>query len=148
MRTQASRSAPVYSLEARRRLRTQRELPRPPAPEPRTIPWRQWFATVPLEIDQEALRARASEDHPADVYAANCGDIPVWLLRQGPRWLMFAGSRRPESRRRDFASPSLDHAKRTAEAWYGPPQGGWRSEGSSRRPRRSTEGVEAGPDGI
>ena len=146
-------SAPAYSLEAWRRLRAQKELPRPAEPkpegsEPRTIPWREWFATAPLEIDQEALKAPARQDASADIYVANCGGITVWLVRQGPRWLMFAGSRQPDSRRRDFASPSLEHSKRTAEAWYGPAHDGWRAEGLSRRPRRSSEVAEAEPDGF
>jgi len=142
-------SAPAYSLEAWRRLRVQREqFPRPQEPEPPTIPWRQWFATAPLEIDPEAAKRAAERDYSADVYVANCGGTLVWLVRQGPRWLMFAGSRKPESRRRDFASPSLDHAKRTAEAWYGPPRDGWRAEGPLRGARRSTQVVEADLDGI
>jgi len=144
-------SAPAYSLEAWRRFRAQKELPQP-APQPesgeRAIPWRQWFATVPLETDQEAAKLAAHRDDSADIYAANCGGTPVWLVRQGPRWLMFAGSRQLESRRRDFASPSLDHSKRTAEAWYGLPKDCWRAEGPSRKPRRSTAAAEAEPDGI
>jgi hypothetical protein len=145
-------SEPAYSLEAWRRLRAQRELPRPAEPkpeasEPRTIPWQQWFATTPLEIDQEALKARARQDDSANIYVANCGGTTVWLVRQGPRWLMFAGSRRPDSRRRDFASPSLEHSKRTAEAWYGPAPDGWHAEGPSRKQRRPAETVGPEPDG-
>ena len=112
-------TAPAYSLEAWRRFRAQKALPQPAPqskPEERTIPWRQWFATAPLEIDPEAAKLAAHRDDSADIYVADCGGTPVWIVRQGPRWLMFAGSRRPESRRKDFASPSLDHAKRTAEA--------------------------------
>ena len=144
-------SALAYSLAAWRRFRAQKELPQP-APQPksgeRTIPWRQWFATVPLETDQEAAKLAAHREDSADVYMANCGSTPVWLVRQGPRWLMFAVSRRPDSRRRDFASPSLDHAKRAAEAWYGPHRDGWHAEGPSRRPLRTPAVVEADPDGI
>jgi hypothetical protein len=36
---------------------------------------------------------------------------------------MYAGARR--SWLKDFASPYLAHAVRTAEAWYGPAAGGW-----------------------
>jgi hypothetical protein len=143
-------SAPAYSLEAWRRLRARKELPQPAPeskPEERTIPWRHWFATAPLEIDEEALKARAQEEARADVYSAHCGGTPVWLVRQGPRWLMFAGSRRPESRRKDFASPSLEHSKRTAEAWYGAPSDGWHAEGPPKKTRRSPEVVEPEPDG-
>ena len=146
-------SVPAYSLEAWRRLRAQKELPRPAepkpeGPEPRTIPWQQWFATAPIEIDQEALKARTRQDDSADIYMANCGGTMVWLVRQGPRWLMFAGSRRPDSRRRDFASPSLEHSKQTAERWYGPAHDGWHAEEPSRKPRRTREAIEAEPDGI
>ncbi len=144
-------SAPAYTLEAWRRFRAQKELPQPvpqPKPEERAIPWRQWFATAPLEIDQEAAKLAAHREDSADVYVGNCGRTPVWLVRQGPRWLMFAGFHRPDSRRKDFVSPSLDHAKRTAEAWYGPARDGWRAEGPAHRSRRSTEVIEAEPDGI
>lgn len=38
---------------------------------------------------------------------------------------MFIGSLKPKSRRTDFASPFLDHAKRTAVLWYGEPVELW-----------------------
>jgi hypothetical protein len=52
----------------------------------------------------------------------------VWLVRDRDRWLMFAGSRAAGGRRKDFASPFLEHAMRTAEFWYGVPATGWRAE--------------------
>jgi hypothetical protein len=142
-----ARSA-AYSLEAFRRIRARREQQQPQADsEPRTIPWREWFATAGIEVDPAAAKVTAPQDDSAGVYTAFCRDAAVWLVRQGSRWVMFAGSRRPECRR-DFASPFLEHAKRTAAAWYGPAPDGWRAEGPPRRVRRSTEVVEADPDGI
>ncbi len=144
-------TAPAYSLEALRRLREAGQQQQPPqatagSSDPPTIPWRKWFATAPLEIDPVA-KLTARLDDSGDVYTANCGGTPVWLVRQGPRWLMFAGSRRPDSRRRDFASPFLDHARRTAEAWYGPPEDGWRAEGPSPKQRRIAEAVDPESNG-
>ncbi len=142
-------TAPAYSLEALRRLRAPRQQPQASAgSEPRTIPWREWFATEGIEVDPAAAEVTARQDDSAGVYTAVCRDAAVWLVRQGSRWVMFARSRRPECRRRDFASPSLDHAKRTAEAWYGPAPDGWRPEGPPRRVRRAAEVVEADPDGL
>jgi hypothetical protein len=45
---------------------------------------------------------------------------------------MFAGSRGASGRRKDFASPYLEHAMRTAELWYGMPAEGWRAEMSRK----------------
>jgi hypothetical protein len=67
----------------------------------------------------------------ADCVAAYCGGTRVWLVRDGERWLMYTGSRKAAGRRRDFASPFLAHAMRTAEEWYGAPDGGWRAEKKS-----------------
>jgi hypothetical protein len=52
----------------------------------------------------------------------------VRLVKEGERWLMHVGSRRAGARRRDFASPHLEHAIRAAEQWYGAVDGGWREE--------------------
>jgi hypothetical protein len=84
------------------------------------VSWEKWRATAPIERDA------ADEPHispDASCVAATCGATRVWLVREGDRWLMFAGTR--SSRRKDFASPSLNHAQRTAEAWYGAPENGW-----------------------
>jgi hypothetical protein len=56
--------------------------------------------------------------------------LRVWLVRDGDRWQMFVSSRGPAGRRRDFASPYLEHTIRTAETWYGAPASGWRAEGN------------------
>jgi hypothetical protein len=82
-----------------------------------------WLATAPVEIDD----APAAPPIPADAQCvtSDCGGTRVWLVRDGERWLMFAGSRRESSRRKDFASPFLGHAQVTAEAWYGPAAREW-----------------------
>ena len=64
--------------------------------------------------------------------SAICGNARVWLVRDRDRWLMYAGSRAAGGRRKDFASPYLEHAMRTAEFWYGAPANGWRAEESAK----------------
>jgi hypothetical protein len=62
-------------------------------------------------------------DPRATRLAATCGATPVELRRDGARWLMWAGV--PLRRRKDFASPYLEHAQRTAVFWYGAPAKDW-----------------------
>lgn len=50
---------------------------------------------------------------------ATCGQTPVYLVWTG-RWLMWVGGFKSKNRRRDFASPYLEHSKQTAEMWFGP----------------------------
>lgn len=142
-------SPATYSLEAWRRFRERKE--RPPesnatGPSLADIPadaemdegitlgcwngerfvsWEKWLATAPLVVDAASKSAPVVE---APAYSAKCGGTQVWLAKDGDRWLMFAGSRKAGSRRRDFASLFLEHAMRTAEAWYGAASGGWRPE--------------------
>jgi hypothetical protein len=134
---------PAYSLDAWRRFREGRDSKSatPPAHGLAAIPadaemdegivlgcwngerfvsWEKWLATAPIEKDA-ASEPPMSPD--AQSVTATCGGTRVWLVRDGDRWLMFAGTR--SSRRRDFASPFLNHAQRTAEAWYGAPEKGW-----------------------
>ncbi len=87
----------------------------------RFVSWEKWLATAPITRDSQP----EAPVIPADALCvkATCGNTPVWLVRDGDRWLMFAGTR--TSRRRDFASPFLTHAQRTAEIWYGPTTKGW-----------------------
>jgi hypothetical protein len=88
----------------------------------RFVSWEKWRATSPIERDAPAEPAcLISRDAPC--VTATCGSTRVWLVRDGDRWLMFAGTR--SSRRRDFASPFLNHAQRTAEAWYDLAEKGW-----------------------
>lgn len=54
------------------------------------------------------------------------GGIEIELRREnGCRWLMWETRYGKKTRRKDFASPSLEHAKSTAEHWYGVPLSGW-----------------------
>ncbi|MGC8761942.1 MAG: hypothetical protein ACP5VC_18465 [Bryobacteraceae bacterium] len=137
-------TAPAYSLAAWRKYREEREQPKQeteltladtPADAKmdarivigfwngeRFVSWEKWLATAPI-IREESKSALPDD---ARLVTAVCGDTRVWLARDGDRWLMYAGSR--HSRRRDFASPYLAHAVRTAEAWYGPAAIGWRVE--------------------
>ena len=143
-------SAPTYSLEAWRRFRERKERQPestasagptladiPPDAEmdngivigfwngERFASWEKWLATAPLAVDASPPKTPPLD---ASAYGADCDGTSVWLVKDGDRWLMFAGSRKAGSRRRDFASPFLEHAMRTAEAWYGPAADGWRPE--------------------
>ena len=91
------------------------------------VPYATWLASAPISIESVTTEQSTI---PADArcVAADCNETRVWLVRDGDRWLMFAGSRGPAARRRDFASPFLGHAIRTAEFWYGAPTNGWRAE--------------------
>jgi hypothetical protein len=136
-------NARPYSLEAWRSFQARREQP-PEIPPPLTladipadaemddgivlgcwngerfVSWETWRATAPIERDAPTAPQFAPD---VQCVAATCGGTRVWLMREGDRWLMFAGTR--SSRRKDFASPFLGHAQRTAEAWYGAPEKGW-----------------------
>jgi hypothetical protein len=94
----------------------------------RFVPYAKWLASSPISVEPVAAE---EVQVPADAtcVAGTCGGIRVWLVRDGDRWLMFAGSRNASGRRRDFASPFLGHAIRTAEFWYGSPVNSWRAEG-------------------
>jgi hypothetical protein len=140
-------TAPAYSLAAWRRYREEHERPKRETPAELTladipadaemdegivlgclngerfVSWEKWLTTAPLMVDP-APQSSALPD--AAAYRATCGSTPVWLRKDGDRWLMFAGTQK--SRRRDFASPFLEHAIRTAEDWYGPAAGGWQVE--------------------
>jgi len=135
----------VYSREQLRRVREVREakpgqqlrlLERVPEDAPmdpgiaigfwngeRFVSWQRWRASQPLIADQPSDPGASAE-----CVTATCGGTRIWLVRDGDRWLMYAGSRKAAARRRDFASPFLDHAKRTAEQWYGVAGCGWREE--------------------
>lgn len=90
----------------------------------RWIPHDKWLASAPI-VREEPAAALLAED--ADCWTAVCGGTRVWLVRDGgARWRMYAGNRR--TRRKDFCSPWLDHARRTAECWYGVPEEAWRAE--------------------
>jgi hypothetical protein len=139
-------TAPAYSLATWRKYREEQEQPKQETPAgsrladvpadaemdegivigfwngERFVSWDKWLATAPI------LREKSTPALPEDalLVTAICGKTRVWLARDGDRWLMYAGSR--HSRRKDFASPYLAHAQRTAEAWYGPAASGWQVE--------------------
>lgn len=67
---------------------------------------------------------------PSDTLTmANFGNyIKVELRRRGSSgssWLMWVTLYGKCTRRKDFATPYLDHGRRCAEEWYGEPLGGW-----------------------
>jgi hypothetical protein len=75
---------------------------------------------------------RPSIPSDATRITAICGNTRIWLVRDCDRWLMFVGSRTAGGRRKDFASPFMEHSMRTAEFWYGTPANGWRAEESPK----------------
>lgn len=95
----------------------------------RFVAYEKWLATAPI------VREEKRPDHGIPFLPANttcvtgeCGGSRVFLVKDGERWLMYVGSRKAGGRRRDFASPFLGHAIRTAEQWYGAATSGWRAE--------------------
>ena len=103
------------------------------------VAYQKWLANAPLAVDAKPREER-NPAIPADAecVAGSCGGVRIWLVGGGERWLMFVGSRKAGGRRRDFASPFLAHAIRTAEAWYGAPGDGWRADD-----KRDGEGPKA-----
>lgn len=97
------------------------------------VPYAKWLASAPISV--ESVPA-SDTSIPADsrCVAAECNGTRIWLVRDGDRWLMHEGSRGVGGRRKDFASPFLGHAIRTAEFWYGPSATGWRAEDKANGP--------------
>jgi hypothetical protein len=93
----------------------------------RFVAYETWLATAPLVREEKRLEDKPAIPADADCVTGECGGTRVWLVKEGARWLMWVGSR-TGGRRRDFATPYLGHAIRTAELWYGAPGGGWRAE--------------------
>lgn len=97
----------------------------------RFVAYDKWLATAPVVTDETPAPGASPSFAPGvDRVVGVCRGIRVWLVKDGDRWLMLVGSRNASSRRRDFASPFLAHAIRTAEQWYGLPTGGWQQEGA------------------
>jgi hypothetical protein len=87
----------------------------------------QWFRSREEAIGHVAGRIE-SVDKPPDskVWSATFdGGVEVGLSLDHSRWIMRVAQHGGIARRKDFASPHLDHSKRTAEDWYGPPIAGW-----------------------
>lgn len=91
----------------------------------RYLSWEKWHATAPIATDSPTAPALPVD---AGCVAAVCGGTKVWIVRDGDRWRIHAGSRGMAGRRRDFATPFLAHAVRTAEQWYGTADGQWQEE--------------------
>ncbi|MCC6366883.1 MAG: hypothetical protein IT165_25455 [Bryobacterales bacterium] len=91
----------------------------------RWVAYDTWLARAPIVRDEYAPAQATSKHDDAKCVVGDCNGKRVWLVRDSDRWLMFAGSRGPGGRRRDFASPFLEHAIRTAELWYGAAATGW-----------------------
>jgi hypothetical protein len=144
-------NSPVYSLEAWRRLREPKNhdgRSPEPAESPadisgdapmdggivlgcwngeRFVSFKRWLATAPL--DAEAETVTRSGHTGGSSWSAICGGHHILLTCEGDRWLMHVAAGSQTLRRKDFASPSLEHAQRTAEAWYGPVVSGWHPGG-------------------
>lgn len=136
-------SQPAYTLEAwRQRKERKQKLPQP-EPDCSEVPGDAATDGTPPASICDGKRYTPEEwiwhhviqvpvkpepDYKCSVHGADCGDTRVWIVKDGSRWLMYAGSRRADSRRTDFASPFLNHAMPTAEHGYGPPRDGWHAE--------------------
>jgi hypothetical protein len=92
----------------------------------RFVAYDSWLATAPILCDQEPAKPEYPTD--ASCLVAEYGSTRIRLVKDGERWLMFTRPGRAWRRRKDFASPFLEHAVRTAEQWYGAPAAGWRVE--------------------
>jgi hypothetical protein len=106
----------------------------------RFVAYDAWRATAPIEREETPEQNQQRIPADATCVAGECGGTRIWLVKDGERWLMYVGSRKAGGRRRDFASPYLEHAIRTAEQWYGAAGGGWRAEkGSDGRARQAAD---------
>jgi hypothetical protein len=99
-----------------------------------------WFCTEEEAIDEYRTKASAvPAPGPSACIAQFAGDVLVELRRESSsRWLRWETKGGRRTRRTDFASPYLDHAKRTAAHWYGEPVGDWQelTDAARRRTRR------------
>ena len=103
------------------------------------VTWDRWLATAPIVCDEKPEGTGLAVPRGATCLAGECGGTKVWLVKDGDRLIIFAGSRKAHGRRRDFASPYVGHAIRTAEQWYGA-AGGWREE--KGHDERATEAAD------
>jgi hypothetical protein len=90
----------------------------------RFVAYDSWLATAPIQCDEAPAKPEYPTD--ADRIVSECGSTRIRLMKDGERWLMFTRPGSAWRRRKDFASPFLEHAVRTAEQWYGAPAEGWR----------------------
>jgi hypothetical protein len=87
------------------------------------------FALQPPPISRAPAtkRRQLTGLEPVDMEASFGGGTRVQLRSErGARWSMWIRTGGGSwVRRKDFASPSADHACRTAEEWYGPTINAW-----------------------
>ena len=132
-------SESAYSLEAWRRLKERQQNSRDPeSGEPDSVaspgqPQPSGIFDGPRYTPEEwiwnhIVQVPLEPDERCPVHWADCGNTRVWIVNDGSRWLMYSGAHRSENRRKDFASPFLNHAMQTAEYWYDPPRDGWHAE--------------------
>ena len=108
------------------------------------IPWRKWLVTAATSHDEPGPESsRQVADADAGCVAGSCDGARIVLAKEGERWLIYVGALRLANRRKDFGSPFLAHAVRTAEAWYGVPAGGWHAEVRADGKQKPTSGVPA-----
>jgi hypothetical protein len=88
-----------------------------------------WFRTCDEAIQYAGGRSEAPSEKPPESKvwsAAFAGGVQVELRhQQGGRWLMWVAQNDKLERQKGFATPYVEHAKMTAEHWYGAPVGGW-----------------------
>jgi hypothetical protein len=90
----------------------------------RFVAYDSWLGTASIQRDDEPAKPEYPTD--ADCIVSECGSTRIRLARDGERWLMSTRPRKAWRRRKDFASPFLAHAVRTAAQWCGAPAAGWR----------------------
>lgn len=124
----------MYSRRALSEVRQRQDSGQEPAPQ--AVDW-DAMIDAPTMTWEEAvigslrnhLAQNPPQPPPPEVTEATalCGSTRVWLVRDGERWLMYAGSGR-RGQRTDFASPFLRHAMEVAEEWYGKASSAWDHE--------------------
>jgi hypothetical protein len=110
----------------------------------------EWYRTEEEAVAKYAPRPPIAPE-PSTCIGNFAGGVQIELSREGPsRWTMWEVRYGKRKRRTDFASPWLDHAKRTAVYWYGEPIGGWHAPGTATVPSRIAPGraTAAGHQGV
>jgi hypothetical protein len=134
----------MYSRRALTEVRQRQETDSAPAP----VDWDAMFDAPTMTWEEAVLGSL--RDHlaknppqppPPEVTetSAVCGSTRVWLVRDGERWEMYAGSRKTRGRRTDFASPFLRHSMEVAEDWYGKTSAGWSHQAQKMPSQTSPE---------
>ena len=105
------------------------------------VDYGQWRRSRPVAREDPTADAMPAISLEAVCVVGACSERRIWLMKDGQRWLMFVGSRKAGGRIKDFATPFLAHAIRTAEASYGAPRGGWRAENRDEKGIHEAAGV-------